>query len=76
MTGVLVGGVDWRTIWRVLTGVRTIGRVVASFSNATNIPYQRMQLRLHFCNLMPAGGSFNSTFQSFSNPTAEAAHLQ
>ena len=46
------------------------GEVVARYANASNIPYQHMQLRLHtrsgYCGIMPAGASFNATFKSFA----------
>ena len=46
------------------------GAVVLRFTNKSNIPSERMQLRLHtrsgYCDRMPAGTSFNATFKSFS----------
>jgi beta-glucanase (GH16 family) len=46
------------------------GRVVERYTNATHIPFQKMQLRLHtrsgYCSDMAVGSTFNATFKSFS----------
>jgi hypothetical protein len=49
---------------------RLNGRVVSRYTNATHIPFQKMQLRLHtrsgYCGQMRVGATFNATFRSFS----------